>query len=47
MSKTVFQESAAKVATGFFSENKIFENTNFGHVTKVLFIIIFIIAVVA
>ena len=35
MPETVFQESAAKVAIGFFSEIKIFENTAFGHVTEV------------
>ena len=35
MHETVFQESAAKVAIGFFSEIKIFENTAFGHVTEV------------
>ena len=31
----VFQESAAKLAIGFFSEIKIFENTAFGRVTEV------------
>ena len=31
-----FQESAAKVAIGFFSEIKLFENMAFGHVTEVL-----------
>ena len=30
-----FKESAAKVAIGFFSSIKIFENTAFGHVTEV------------
>ena len=31
----VFQESVAKVAIGFFSQIKIFENTAFGQVTEV------------
>ena len=35
MSETVFQESAAKVAIGFLSQIKIFENTACGHVTEV------------
>ena len=35
MPKTVFQESAAKVAIGIFSQIKIFEITAFGHVTEV------------
>ena len=35
MPETVFQESAAKVAIGFFSQIKFFENTAFGHVTEV------------
>ena len=35
MPETVFQESAAKVAIGFFSLIKNFENTAFGHVTEV------------
>ena len=35
MPETVFEESAAKVAIGFFSQIKVFENTAFGHVTEV------------
>ena len=34
MPETVFQESAAKVAIGFYSEIRIFENAAFGHVTE-------------
>ena len=35
MPETVFQESAAKVAIGFFPKVKIFESTAFGHMTEV------------
>ena len=35
MPETVFQESATKVAIGFFASIKIFENTAFDHVTEV------------
>ena len=35
MPETVFKENAAKVAIGFFSYIKVFENTAFGHVTEV------------
>ena len=35
MPKILFQESAAKVEIGFFSQIKSFENTTFGHVTEV------------
>ena len=35
MPEMIFQEIAAKVAVGFFSQIKIFENTAFGHVTEV------------
>lgn len=35
MPEMIFQEIAAKVAVGFFSQIKIFENTVFVHVTEV------------
>ena len=35
MPEKVFQESAAKVAIGFFSKIAIFENAAFSHVTEV------------
>ena len=35
MPEAVFQESAAKVAIGFFLKLRFFENAVFGHVTEV------------